>query len=57
MMNKFHGPGDANFGLVSSTIKRMVEVALEITLTQREGSCSSFIELTSIICQTVAYIY
>ena len=36
MMNKFHGPDDANFGLVSSVIKEMVEKACEIALTQRQ---------------------
>ena len=41
MMNKFHGPGDANFGLVSSTIKKMVGIAPEIALSQREGTYSS----------------
>ena len=37
MMNKFQGPNDANFELVSSTIKQMVGEAKGITLAQREG--------------------
>ena len=37
MMNKFHGPIDANFGLVSSAIKKMVGTALEVALSHREG--------------------
>lgn len=37
MMNKFCGPNDANFELVSSTIKEMVREAKRITLAQREG--------------------
>ncbi len=37
MMNKFRGPTDANFELVSSTIKEMVVEAKRITLAQREG--------------------
>ena len=37
MMNKFSGPSDANFGLVSATIKNMVEEAKRITVSQREG--------------------
>ncbi|KAL9065051.1 MAG: hypothetical protein Q9161_008470 [Pseudevernia consocians] len=36
MMNKFLGPNDANFELVSSTIKEMVGKAKKITLAQRE---------------------
>ena len=47
MMNKFHGPSDANFGLVSSSIKKMVEAAFEIALSQQEGTYSSSIALTS----------
>ena len=50
MMNKFHGPSDANFGLVSSAIKKMVGVAPKIALNQREGIYSSFIALTSSTC-------
>ena len=38
MMNKFHGPSDANFGLVSGAIKKVVGVALDIALSQREGN-------------------
>ena len=37
MMNKFCGPTDANFELVSSTIKEMVREAQRIALAQREG--------------------
>ena len=40
MMNKFRGPDDANFELVSSTIKEMVGKAKKITLAQREGKIS-----------------
>ena len=42
MMNKFLGPNDANFELVSSTIKEMVGEAKRITLVQREGKISSW---------------
>lgn len=37
MMNKFFGSNDANFGLVSTAIKKMVEKAHEIAHSQREG--------------------
>ncbi|MCJ1224820.1 hypothetical protein MMC12_001466 [Toensbergia leucococca] len=37
MMNKFRGPDDANFELVSSTIKNMVGEAKRIALAQREA--------------------
>ena len=47
MMNKFHGPNDANFGLVSSAIKKIVEIAPEIALNQREGTYLPLIGLTS----------
>ena len=40
MMNKFCGPTDANFELVSSTIKEMVREAKTITVAQREGKIS-----------------
>ena len=36
-MNKFHGPGDANFVLVSDTIRNMVNEAKRISVSQREG--------------------
>ena len=49
MMNKFHGPDDANFVLVSSTIKEMVGVALDIALSQREGTLFFFMALTPTI--------
>lgn len=39
MMNKFRGPNDANFGLVSNTIKEMAGKAKEIADIQREGIC------------------
>ena len=39
-MNKYRSPGDANFELVSSTIKEMVGQAKKITLAQREGKIS-----------------
>ncbi|KAL9067186.1 MAG: hypothetical protein Q9161_007082 [Pseudevernia consocians] len=38
MMNKFGGPNDANFGLVSNVIKRMVEEAKRIAISQREDN-------------------
>ena len=37
MMNKFFGPGDANFILVSGTVKEMVKAAGEIVVSQGEG--------------------
>ena len=37
MMNKFQGPEDENFKLVSGSIKAMVQEAKRITLGQREG--------------------
>lgn len=37
MMNKFQGPNDENFKLVSGSIKAMVQEAKRITLAQREG--------------------
>ena len=40
MMNKFHGPEDENFKLVSGSIKSMVQAAKRITLAQREGKIS-----------------
>ena len=38
IMNKFFGPNDANFGLVGTAIRKMVEKAHEIALNQREGT-------------------
>ena len=43
MMNKFRGPDDANFELVSSTIKNMVGEAKRIALAQREGKISPWV--------------
>ena len=40
MMNKFQGPEDANFKLVSGSIKTMVQEAKRISLAQREGKTS-----------------
>ena len=40
MMNKFRGPTDANFELVSNTVKEMVHEAKGITVAQREGRVS-----------------
>ena len=37
MMNKFFGPSDANFILVSDTVKEMVKEAREIVVSQRQG--------------------
>lgn len=37
MMNKFLGPEDEHFKLVSGSIQRMVEEAKRITVAQREG--------------------
>lgn len=36
-MNKFCGPKDANFGLVSNDIREMVNEAKRISVSQREG--------------------
>ena len=36
-MNKFYGPEDANFGLVSNDIRKMVDEAKRISASQREG--------------------
>ncbi|KAM0799817.1 hypothetical protein BDR22DRAFT_854308 [Usnea florida] len=36
-MNKFYGPGDANFGLVSDDIQKMVNEAKRISVNQREA--------------------
>ena len=55
MMNKFHGPSDANFRLVSSAIKKMVGTAPKIALSQRKGTYSSFVALASTICQRRTY--
>lgn len=38
MMNKFSGPDDANFGLVSHAIKNMVNKAKSIVISQHEGT-------------------
>ena len=47
-MNKFSGPNDANFGLVSDAIKTMVKEAKRIAVSQREGTyCSSVVESSS----------
>lgn len=40
MMNKFRGPKDPNFELVSDKIREMVEEAKKIALAQREGRLS-----------------
>ena len=40
MMNKFQGPEDENFKLVSGSIKRMEGEAKKITIAQREGKTS-----------------
>ena len=37
MMNKFDGPSNANFLSVSYVIKKMVERAKKIAVSQREG--------------------
>ena len=37
MMNKFQGPEDENFKLVSGSIKNMVREAKRVTVAQREG--------------------
>ena len=37
MMNKFGGPGDANFILVSDEIREMADKAERIAVSQREG--------------------
>lgn len=51
MMNKFCGPNDANFELVSSTVKEMVGKAKRITLAQREGKISPWAVKYSILFQ------
>ena len=38
MMNKFFGPKDANYGLVSHAINNMVKEAKRIVISQREGT-------------------
>lgn len=45
MMNKFDGPSDANFCLVSSEIRQIVKEAKRIAVSQREGIyCCSLAE-------------
>ena len=56
MMNKFHGPCDANFGLVSSSIRKMIGTAPEIALSQREGTYSTFIPLASNACSRLIHV-
>lgn len=55
-MNKFFGPSDANFGLVSNTIKTMVEQAEDIALCQQEG-ISHFLRNGFSVHQVVAHLY
>ena len=43
MMNKFLGPEDENFKLVSESIKKMVREANRITVAQREGKISVWV--------------
>ena len=50
MMNKFQGPEDENFKLVSGSIKKMVREAKRITAAQREGERKSF--ALNLICLT-----
>ena len=53
MMNKFSGPNDANFGLVGNAIRKMVEEANRIAVSQREGIFwSSLAE-----CSSTTYVY
>lgn len=56
MMNKFGGPNDPNFGLVSSAIKKMVEEAIRIAVSQREGICC-FTSECSNLCRDDAHFY
>ena len=50
-MNKFDGPNDANYGLVSNAIKEMVAKAQKIALSQREGTYCSFMAKFSNVCR------
>ena len=47
MMNKFQGPEDENFKLVSGSIKKMVREAKRITVAQREGKIKSLLSIWS----------
>lgn len=57
LMNKFFGPSDANFGLVSNVIKKMVEEAKSIATIQREGINWSSISKSSSACWGNAYFH
>lgn len=57
MLNKFFGPSDANFGLVSNVIKKMVEEAKRITVSQREGIYWSFLARFSSVYRGNTYIH
>ena len=56
-MNKFFGPGDANFGLVSDAIKEMVEKAKKIAVSQRERIYRSSIAEFSSVCPGDTYVH
>lgn len=56
-MNKFLGPSDANFGLVSTEIKKMVEEAKRIAVSQREGNHWSSLPNSSSECWGKAYLW
>ena len=55
MMNKFSGPDDANFGLVSNAIKHIVEKADEIAVDQREGIGQLFLTICSSVCRILTH--
>ena len=57
LMNKFSGHSDANFGLVSSAIKKMVEEAKRIAISQREGIYWSSLSKSSSVCRGNAYVH
>ena len=57
MMNKFLGPSDANFGLVSTEIKKMLEEAKRIAVSQREGNHWSSLPSSSSECWGKAYLW
>ena len=57
LMNKFSGPDDASFVLVTSAIKKMVEEAKEIAVRQGEGIYWSSLAKDPSICWGNAYIH
>ena len=57
MMNKFFGPSDANFILVSDTVKEMVKEARNIVVSQGEGIHPYPLPTWSNMCRTNAYTH